>query len=135
MKSKKAVEVGYWVFTLALLLPFGAGGVMDILRPPQVLEVIRHLGYPDYFPVLLGMAKVAGVAVLLIPVLPRLREWAYAGFTFNMIAASASHLAVRDPWGRVALPLVLLGLVLGSYALGRARAATSAPPAPPAPAP
>jgi hypothetical protein len=40
------------------------------------------------------------VVALLIPRIPAtLREWAYAGFTFDRIAAVASHLLVRDAVG------------------------------------
>jgi DoxX-like family len=40
------------------------------------------VGYPQQLRVLLGLAKLAGAIVLLLPRLPTLKEWAYAGFTF-----------------------------------------------------
>lgn len=121
LTSRKGAETGYWLCTLALLLPLGFGGVMDLLRPPQVLEVIRRLGYPDYFPLMLGTAKLLGLSAILCPRSGRLKEWAYAGFVFNLLAAFVSHVAVGDPAGRAILPLAVLSLVLGSLLFGRAR--------------
>ena len=54
---------------------------------PQAVENFRHVGYPRQLRVLLGIGKLAGAIVLLLPRLPTLKEWAYAGFTFMWIAA------------------------------------------------
>ena len=58
---------------------------------PEAVENFRHVGYPQQLRVLLGVAKLAGAIVLLLPRLPMLKEWAYAGFTFMWIAASVAH--------------------------------------------
>jgi hypothetical protein len=118
-------KVAALVFTLLVAAMMGVGGILDLLRVANVMEVIRRLGYPDYFPLLLGGAKLLGVAALLLPVPAVLREWAYAGFTFDLTAAVFSHAAVGDP-ARELLP-ALAGLVLlaGSYLLRK-----GAPPAP-----
>jgi hypothetical protein len=63
--------------------------------------------------VLLGIAKLAGAIVLLLPWLPRLKEWAYAGFTFTWIAATVAHYLAAD--GLALLPVALLGLLTVSY--------------------
>jgi uncharacterized membrane protein len=79
------------------------------------MMVFRHLGYPDYFATLLGVAKVLGALALVVPVPRTLREWAYAGLTFDVIAAMVSIVAVGDPITHVALPIVFLGMVLLSF--------------------
>ena len=107
--------IAYWVVTILFCLPMGAGGVFDFLRTPDVLETFTHLGYPDYFAVMLGVAKVLGVIAVLAPGTPRLKEWAYAGFTFDLGAAAISHFTVGDPIGRVALPLAFLVIGAASY--------------------
>ena len=61
-----------------------------------------HLGFPGYFRVELSLAKLLGVVVLLAPVPSRLKEWAYAGFAFDLASAVIAHLAVGDgpqAWG------------------------------------
>lgn len=95
----------------------GAGGVVDILRPPRVRELIAHLGYPEYFPLILGPAKLLGVVALLAPVPPRVREWAYAGFAVDLVAAVISHLAVGDGPREIAPALAGLALLVASYVL------------------
>jgi hypothetical protein len=64
--------------------------------------------------VLLGMAKLAGAIVLLLPRLPTLKEWAYAGFTFMWIAASVAHYLAGDG-ALFLLPLALIGSLAVSY--------------------
>lgn len=73
------------------------------------------LGYPEYLMTILGVAKISGVIALLIPGLPLLKEWAYAGFTFDILGASASHAFVGDPVGEILIPLVLLTICIASY--------------------
>jgi hypothetical protein len=72
------------------------------LRLPQVADAFNHLGFPAYFRVELSWAKLLGVALLLAPVRPRIKEWAYAGFAFDVGSAVLAHLAVGDSvqaWG------------------------------------
>jgi DoxX-like family len=63
--------------------------------------------------VLLGIGKLAGAIVLLLPRLPTLKEWAYAGFTFMWIAATVAHYLAQD--GLFLMPVALLGLLAVSY--------------------
>lgn len=111
----------YWIPTVLFSLAMGMGGVMDILRSPEVMEGMKHLGYPEYFALWLGIAKVLGVAVLLVPVPRTLKEWAYAGFTFELLAASISHASVGDPIKDTVLPLIFLGILHLSYWMWRGR--------------
>jgi hypothetical protein len=67
------------------------------LRLPQVAQAFVHLGFPAYFRIELSWAKFAGVAVLLLPMVPaRFKEWAYAGFAITLVSALIAHLAVGD---------------------------------------
>jgi hypothetical protein len=77
---------------------------------------IRHLGYPDYFRVMLTVFKVLGAIVLLLPMMnSRIKEWAYAGFTFNLLSAFISHWAVDGFNGQTLFPLFILGILAVSY--------------------
>ncbi len=76
MKIKK---IGFYVSTSFIVVLMMLTGVMDISRTDNVMQIIRHLGYPDYFPLLLGAAKILGAIALAVPKFPRLKEWAYAG--------------------------------------------------------
>jgi uncharacterized membrane protein YphA (DoxX/SURF4 family) len=112
-----ARNIFYWIATAMTAFIFLSGGVVDALRLPFAMEGMRHLGYPDYFMVILGVWKVLGGLTVLSPRLPRLKEWAYAGMMFDLTGASASHLATGDPLGKAIVPLILFGIVIASWAL------------------
>jgi len=116
-KSMKAQAVGYWICTVLIGLSFLSGGVVDLLRAPQALEGMTHLGYPAYFMTILGVWKAPGAVVVLLPGFPLLKEWAYAGMIFDLTGASASHVASGDDVRHILVPLVLAVLVVASWAL------------------
>jgi uncharacterized membrane protein YphA (DoxX/SURF4 family) len=74
-----------------------------------------HLGYPIYFLTILGVSKLLGVIAVLVPRLPLLKEWAYAGFFFMMAGAIYSHIAVGDPLNELFPSTLLLALTIISW--------------------
>jgi uncharacterized membrane protein YphA (DoxX/SURF4 family) len=111
----------YWGSTGFATLALAAVGSADLFRVPTVIEGLAHLGYPAYFATILGAWKLLGVAAILAPGLPRLKEWAYAGFFFTLTGAALSHAISGDPIPKICVPLVVLGFVLASRALLPAR--------------
>jgi hypothetical protein len=109
--------IAYWVTTAVVALVIGFGGVMDLLRPPDAVAIMTHLGYPAYFLLIIGVWKVLGAAAILAPRLPLLKEWAYAGIVFDLIGAAASHAAVSDPAMNVIIPILGVGVTAASWAL------------------
>ena len=117
MKRQTIRNVAFWTTTILGPASFVIGGVLHLSQSEQVTETLRHLGYPVYSASILGFWKLAGAIAIVVPGLPRVKEWAYAGFFFNLTAAAASRAAVRDPAADVIAPLVFLALVLASWAL------------------
>jgi DoxX-like protein len=113
----KARAIAYWICTALVAFSFLSGGIVDVMRMPQALEGMTHLGYPPYFMVILGVWKILGGVVILLPGLAVVKEWAYAGMIFDLTGATASHLATGDDVGHVVVPLVLAALVVASWAL------------------
>ena len=129
--------IGYWVTTALVALAMGLGGVMDLMQPAELMEGMRHLGYPDYFATVLGLWKVAGAVAILAPGLPLLKEWAYAGIVFDLTGAAASHAFAGDGLREVITPVVLAAIAIASWWLRPAprriaETRGSAPPAAPA---
>lgn len=89
----------YWLTTILGPASFLMGGYLGVTRDPQMLATLHHLGYPDYFAIILGTWKILGALAVLAPGLPRLKEWAYAGFFFELTAAAASRMLVGDGLG------------------------------------
>ncbi len=71
----------------------------------------------------MGFWKLAGAIVIVVPGVPRLKEWAYAGFFFDLTGAAMTRAFVGDGIGDIIAPLVFLALVLASRALQPARRA------------
>lgn len=108
-------KIGYWVTTALVAAVMGLGGAMDLVRPPELLEGMAHLGYPAYFLLILGVWKIGAAIALLAPKLPLLKEWTYAGVFFDLSGAAASHAFAGDPASDVATPLVIAALAVASW--------------------
>ena len=52
--------IGYWVTTALVVFELALGGAWDILRVPQVRDLIERLGYPQYLLMILGIWKLLG---------------------------------------------------------------------------
>lgn len=113
----KAQRIGYYVTTGLVALVFLSGGIADLVAVPSVVEGMAHLGYPPYFVTLLGAWKVLGALAIVAPRSPRLKEWAYAGMFFDLTGAFVSHAASGDPLDKLIVPLVLVGVLVASWAL------------------
>ena len=122
MKSTaRTRKIWYWVTTGLAAFTIAAIGAADLMRAPQVVAGLAHLGYPAVLTSILGVWQLLGVAAILAPGLARLKEWAYAGMFFTLTGAATSHASAGDSIGHIAFPLVLLGLVVLSYVLKPAR--------------
>jgi DoxX-like family len=125
MPRARGIVIGFWSVTALFCLQIGFTAYAQLCLP-QVAEAFTHLGFPAYFRVELSWAKLVGVVLLLAPVPARLKEWAYAGFAFNLVSAVIAHLAVGDGpemWIWAAGTGVLWGL---SYFLWRRLQVTQA---------
>ena len=120
-KTTRNRKVLYWMSTLLAALAFAAVGTADLVHIPKIVEGLVHLGYPAYFATILGMWQLLGSAAIIVPGLPRLKEWTYAGMFFTLTGASLSHAAVGEPLEKILLPIVLLVAVVTSWVLQRTR--------------
>ena len=110
-----------WIVTGLMAALMLLSAVPDVLRIPGALMVFKHLGYPPYLLVFLGTAKILGVTAVLAPGFPRIKEWAFAGLTFDVTGALYSHLSVGDPPAAWMTAVIALALVSGSYIAYRMR--------------
>ncbi len=110
-------KILYWVATIWLSLGMASSAAVQLMRIPEGVESVTHLGFPEYLLTILGVWKILGIVVLLVPGLPVLKEWAYAGFFFVASGAMTSHLIMRDPFGEVFPSVLLLVLTVVSWYL------------------
>lgn len=114
MKKNKII---FWTATIIILLFEGVMPLSTLIFAPQYATAgTKPLGYPDYFGYALIIFKVLGALAITIPSVPgKLKEWAYAGLTFNLIFAVISHCAVDKNIGFILLPVVISGILALSY--------------------
>ncbi|MCU1381567.1 MAG: hypothetical protein JWL71_264 [Acidobacteria bacterium] len=117
----------FWAATILGPASFVIGGYLHLIRDPQVIATLAHLGYPVYFATILGVWKLLGAIAIVMPGFPRLKEWAYAGFFFDLTGAAASRAFAGDGLPDIAAPLVFLALVAASWALRPPSRALAAP--------
>ena len=111
----KQNNILYWVATGFLTVGMLAGGVQQALQTGGYVAIARQLGYPLYLLSIIGIWKILGVAALLVPGAPLIKEWAYAGFFFVMSGAAISHIAMRHTAAEVIPSLVLLMVIVLSW--------------------
>ncbi len=106
----KRDKILYWITTGLVSLGFLMSSFMYLSKNPELMTGFSQMGYPAYFVTILGVAKLLGSLAILSPKTPKLREWAYAGFTFNLIGAIWTHVATGTPFVAPLVFLVLLGV-------------------------
>ncbi|MEJ7646993.1 MAG: DoxX family protein [Chryseolinea sp.] len=111
----KRNKIIYWISTVWLALGMASTGAVQLIKMKEEVEMMRHLGYPQYFLTILGIWKILGVVVILIPKFPLIKEWAYAGFFFAMSGAIISHLVMGDDAKELFGPTLLLVLTVVSW--------------------
>ncbi len=111
----KSTRIGYYVafglFTALMLF-----SVFNYLFQNEMMqEGFTDLGFPTFLIYPLAIAKLLGLVAIWTKRSVVLKEWAYAGFTFNIILAASAHLSAGD--GQAAGAFVALVLVLTAYFL------------------
>lgn len=118
-----ARDYAYWIST-GLLSLMMAGSAYMYFTSPAIAASFENLGFPGYFRIELGIAKLLGAVALLVP-LPRfLKEWTYFGFIVSFVSAFIAHVAVGDPISDILPPVVALVILAVSYVTYRKRQST-----------
>ena len=121
-KARPIKRVAYWATTLLGPASFVVGGVLFLTGAEQPMAAMAHLGLSPNLLKVLGVWKILGAVVCVVPGAPWLKEWAYAGFCFELSGAAALHALAGDPLFSsgpfmIAPPLFFLALVVASWAL------------------
>lgn len=112
MKTNRII---FWTSTgiLAAMMLFSG---ISYLTNEELKVAITGLGFPDFFRVELGLAKIIGAIVLVIPTLPLvIRQFAYFGFALTFLSAALAHISVNDPVSVTVAPVLFLGILAVSF--------------------
>ena len=118
LKNLSKTEIIYWILIVLMAVFFFISGYWEITKNPLTYPKTLEMGYPPYFITLLGIAKLCGVAALLTPKLKTLKEWAFAGFTFDVTFAFFSGYAIAS-YVDCVKAIVAFIFIMVTYALFR----------------
>ena len=121
MTRIKAVLIASWIVNSLFCLEMIFTAYWEWFSP-QAAQAFGRLGFPEpSFRVELSIAKVLRcVMALLIPAMPaRVKEWAYAGFAFNLGSALIAHASIHDSHAAFMPSTFTLLLGTCSYVLWR----------------
>ena len=108
----KRNKIIYWTSTGLFSAFLLMGATMYFLQYAMVSEMFTKLGFPTFIVYPLATAKILGITAILTKKSKLLKEWAYAGFFFNLVLATLAHINIGD--GQFAPPLFALTLLLVS---------------------
>lgn len=110
----KRINIVYWIFTGLLVVLMLYSGIENArVSQPSIQMLHDHLGYPTYIIAFLGVAKILGSLALLVPGFPRLKEWIYAGFVFDLTGAIYSSISSGDTvamWAPIIVGYIIIAL-------------------------
>jgi hypothetical protein len=109
----KQTNIIYWISTILVVGLFGMSAVSTFAAPADTVKlIVTQMGYPQYILPFLAVAKGLAVIAILVPGFPRIKEWAYAGLTFDLAGAMYSSIALGEPV-KAWIWFLLFFLVLG----------------------
>ncbi len=113
----KKIRIFYWITTGLFLLMMAFSAISSLASRAQSVAFFNTISMPSYLISFLSVAKLLGVIAILVPGYPRLKEWAYAGLTFDLIGAVYCNYAVGKPTGEWMPILIFVALAFTSYFL------------------
>jgi uncharacterized membrane protein YphA (DoxX/SURF4 family) len=119
-RAGRAIQIAAMVITaLVAVIWVYFGGLYLIHDPGEWRIANQQLGYPLYVIPLIGVTHMLGGVGLLIPNMPRLTGWVYAGLTINLLIAFYSQLnGGGSTWDKFD-PILVMAFVFASYVLRR----------------
>ncbi|MFT3681552.1 MAG: DoxX family protein [Ferruginibacter sp.] len=117
--TPKTINIVYWITTILFAALMILSAIPNIMVNEESVKFMHDmLGYPVYFIPFIGIAKLVGSIVILIPGLNKVKEWAYAGLFFDLAGAVYSGIAVAkavDPQMLFMLAWIIPGILSYYY--------------------
>jgi len=110
------MKIVYWIATVALCAIMLYSAQMYFFNTEMVKGFFESFNYPTYIVIPLAVAKLLGIAAILTNKIKWIKEWAYAGFFFDLVLASLAHSNAGHPIGLSVYAIVLLII---SYIAGK----------------
>ena len=119
-RTGRAIQIAAMVITGLAAVSWLYFGMLYLIHDPGEWRVAhQQLGYPLYIIPLLGVTHILGGVGVLIPNVPRLTEWVYAGLVINLLLAFYSQLNGGGSTWEKFDPILVMAFVVASYGLRR----------------
>jgi uncharacterized membrane protein YphA (DoxX/SURF4 family) len=113
----KKITIAYWISTGLFAFMMLGSAIPDALSMQLAVDGFTKMGFPTYMLPFLGIAKMLGVAAILIPGFPRIKEWAYAGLIIDLLGATYLIAMAGEPASSWVPMIIPLTLAVSSYIL------------------
>jgi hypothetical protein len=113
----KKITIFYWIVTGLLLAMMLFSAISTFLPNPEGTKMMAAMGYKPYVLQLLAVGKILAIIAILVPGFPRIKEWAYAGLTFDLVGATFSMYVSGFPVSAWAPMFIFIALLVCSYIL------------------
>ena len=110
-------KIVYYVATAVLTAVIVFSAQMYLRKPEMVAGFFESLQYPRYLVYPLAIAKILGLIAIWGNFSKWLKEWAYAGFFFDVTLAFTAHMVAKDG-GQLFSVIAFIALMV-SYFLGK----------------
>lgn len=111
----KGTKLVYWIFTGLFAFVMLGSAIPDVMMADLAKQGFKEIEMPAYLLPFVGIAKILGVIAILVPGYPRIKEWAYAGLTFDLIGATYCIAASGKPVENRAPNFLFIAFAFGSY--------------------
>ena len=127
-KTLRRNKIIYWILTVLMFVPGTLGAFAEAFTsgPASIVKIMLALGFPLYLMKILGVFKIFGGIAILTGKLPRMKEWAYAGFCIEFLGATAAHVITGDRTYAL-FPFSFFVVLVIAYGLWHMTAATPLP--------
>lgn len=117
MKNKK-LKIAYWGVLIFITIGMLFSAVPSVLKLPYAVEHFCNvLQLPEYLLVFTGIIKILGLVVLYIPRYPKLKEWVFAGFAFDLTGAWYCNFSSLHSFAATAPVLIYIAILFLLYYL------------------
>lgn len=117
--SPKAIKITYWIVTLLFSAFMLFSGIVELMQTESAQNALTDLGYPVYLNFIIGIAKILGVIAIVQTKYKTIKEWAYAGFTIDLVGAGASFVLNGAGFASSLFMVPFLAVLFASYALSK----------------
>ena len=117
---RQATQIAAMAITVLVAFIWVYFGRLYLIHDPGEWRIANQLlGYPLYIIPLIGVTHILGGVGLLIPNVPRLTQWVYAGLVIDLLLAFYSQLnGGGSTWDKFD-PILVMAFVFASYGLRR----------------